>query len=134
MVNRLHTAKGTNLAIGAWILIALLILPFCGCGDGEGGGSPPSSPGLGSAPPGSAFTLVWSDEFDGGAGTKVDAQNWLYDIGTGYPGGPSNWGTGEIEYMTDDLANVYQDGMGHLVIKPIRGGGTFDWTSGRIET
>jgi beta-glucanase (GH16 family) len=112
-------------------MIGLLILPFCGCGGG--GGSQPSSFAGGGSPP-SLFTQVWSDEFNGEAGTGVDRRNWLYDIGTGYPGGAPNWGTGEIEYMTDDLANVYQDGMGHLVIKPIRGGGTLDWTSGRIET
>jgi len=36
--------------------------------------------------------------------------------------------------MTDDTANVYHDGRGHLAIKPIRGSSHLDWTSGRIET
>ena len=35
--------------------------------------------------------------------------------------------------MTNSTANVYQDGAGHLVIKPIRDGAG-NWTSGRIET
>ena len=28
----------------------------------------------------------------------INEANWLYDIGTSYPGGAPNWGTGEIEY------------------------------------
>jgi beta-glucanase (GH16 family) len=34
--------------------------------------------------------------------------------------------------MTDSTDNVYEDGAGHLAIKPIRDGN--QWTSGRIET
>src|SRR5688572_19474125 len=67
------------------------------------------------------WTLLWSDEFDGLAGTRVDTDKWIYDLGTGYPcaGCPVRWGTGEVEVMTDSTANVYQDGQGHLVIKPL---------------
>lgn len=84
-------------------------------------------------PPPSGFTTVFSDDFSAPAGTGLDRSRWLYDIGHGYPGGAANWGTGEIEYMTDSTANVYHDGAGRLAIKPIRdaSGG---WTSGRIET
>lgn len=78
-------------------------------------------------------TLIWSDEFNGAANSGVDRTKWIYDIGTGYPGGPPNWGTGEVETMTDDLANVRQDGNGHLLITPRRDSGG-SWTSGRIET
>ena len=84
-----------------------------------------------SAPAG--MSLVFSDDFTGAAGTGLNRSNWLYSTGTGYPGGASNWGTGEIETMTDSTANVYQDGAGHLAIKPIRSS-SGAWTSGRIET
>lgn len=81
----------------------------------------------------SGWTQVFADDFNGAANTGVNTANWLYDLGTGYPGGAANWGTGEIETMTNSTANVYLDGAGNLVIKPIRAGnGT--WTSGRIET
>ena len=81
-----------------------------------------------------SFTQVWSDEFNGPANTGVSTTNWLYDTGTGYgcAGCPNNWGTGEVETMTTSTSNVYQDGNGHLAIKPIFSKGT--WTSGRIET
>ena len=79
------------------------------------------------------WTQIWSDEFSGAANTGVNTANWLYDIGTSYPGGAPNWGTGEVESMTSSTANVYQDGAGHLAIKPIRGQNGA-WTSGRIET
>jgi len=81
----------------------------------------------------SGMTTVFSDDFTGAAGTGLNRTNWLYDIGTGYPGGAANWGTGEVERMTDSTANVYQDGGGNLVIKPIRDG-SGNWTSGRVET
>ena len=81
----------------------------------------------------SGWSLVWSDDFTGAAGTPVNGANWLYDLGTSYPGGAGNWGTGEIETMTNSTANVYQDGAGNLAIKPIRAADG-SWTSGRIET
>jgi len=79
-----------------------------------------------------SWTQIWSDEFNGSSGTGVSTSNWLYDTGTSYPGGAGNWGTGEVETMTNSTSNVYQDGSGHLVIKAINSGGS--WTSGRIET
>jgi beta-glucanase (GH16 family) len=79
------------------------------------------------------FTLIWHDEFGAASGTGVDTSNWLYDTGTCYPGCPAaQWGTGELETMSSSTSNVYQDGSGHLVIKPIRDSN--GWTSGRIET
>jgi Carbohydrate binding module (family 6)/Glycosyl hydrolases family 16 len=87
-----------------------------------------------SVPPTPAgWNLVWSDDFNGGSGTGVNTSNWLYDTGTGYPGGAANWGTGEVETMTSSTTNVYRDGSGHLVIKPVRDS-SGHWTSGRIET
>jgi hypothetical protein len=79
------------------------------------------------------MTTVFSDDFTGAAGTGLNRSNWLYDIGTSYPGGAANWGTGEVESMTDSTQNVYQDGAGNLVIKPIRDAAG-RWTSGRVET
>lgn len=77
-----------------------------------------------------AWTLQWSDEFSGTG--ALSGTNWIYDIGTSYPGGAANWGTGEIEYNTNSTNNVYQSG-GYLYIKPIRDG-SGNWTSGRVET
>ena len=73
-------------------------------------------------PPPSGWTTVFSDDFNGAAGSGLNRADWLYDTGTGYnyPGAAGNWGTGELETATDSTANVYQDGSGHLVIKPIK--------------
>jgi hypothetical protein len=81
------------------------------------------------APP-AGFTLTWSDDFSGAAGTGADSA-WKYDTGPG-----SSFGTGEIETMTNSTANVYQDGAGHLVLKALHSGTdpNSGWTSGRIET
>ena len=86
---------------------------------------------LPAAPAG--WSLVWSDDFSGAAGTGVNRTDWLYSTGTSYPGGAAQWGTGEIETMTDSTANVAHDGSGNLRITPIRDR-QGNWTSGRIET
>ena len=91
----------------------------------------PTSAQAAPAPP-TGWTTVFSDDFNGAAGTGVNSANWLYDTGTSYPGGAGNWGTGEVETVTNSTSNVYLDGSGHLVIKPVDSGGA--WTSGRIET
>jgi beta-glucanase (GH16 family) len=95
----------------------------------------PLSPILAAAPAAAAdeWTTVFQDDFDGAAGTGLNSQDWLYDKGTGYPGGAAAWGTGEIETATDSTENVYHDGAGHLAIKPLRDAAG-NWTSGRIET
>ena len=104
------------------IALAVALIMASGCGGGGDGGQ--SSP----------WKLTFRDEFNRAAGTGVDTSKWLYDIGTGYPGGLPNWGAGEVAFMTDDTANVSHDGKGHLAIRPLRGSGTPEWTSGRIET
>lgn len=89
----------------------------------------PAAAAVPGAPPG--FSLTFSDDFSGAAGSKAGA-NWKYDTGPG-----SNFGTGEIETMTDSTANVYQDGNGHLVVKALHAAGAAarsGWTSGRIES
>ncbi|GAA2309760.1 glycoside hydrolase family 16 protein [Glycomyces scopariae] len=80
-----------------------------------------------------AWNLVWSDEFNGSAGQLPSTANWQFDIGHGYPGGPGNWGTGEIAYHTNNPANVSMDGSGNLKITALRDGAGA-WTSARIET
>ncbi|WP_105971245.1 glycoside hydrolase family 16 protein [Streptomyces geranii] len=87
-----------------------------------------------SAPtPPTGWTQVFVDDFNGTAGTGVSTTNWQYSTGTSYPGGPANWGTGEIETMTNSTNNVSLDGSGNLRITPIRDSAG-NWTSGRIET
>jgi hypothetical protein len=87
-----------------------------------------------SIPPApSGWNTVFSDDFTGAAGSGLNTGDWLYDTGTGYPGGAGGWGTGEVETMTSSTQNVYQDGNGNLVIKPLRDGNGA-WTSGRVET
>jgi hypothetical protein len=77
------------------------------------------------APP-SGWSTVFSDDFDGTAGTGADSQ-WMYDTGPG-----SDFGTGEIETMTNSASNVSLDGNGDLDITARDSGGS--WTSGRIQT
>jgi hypothetical protein len=84
----------------------------------------------GSSGGASTWTPVWSDNFAGAAGSAPSSANWITDTGTGYPGGPANWGTGEVESNSTD--NVRLDGNGHLNITALNSNGA--WTSGRVET
>ena len=77
------------------------------------------------APP-SGWTTQFSDDFNGSSGSGADS-NWQYDTGPG-----SNFGTGEIETMTNSTSNVHLDGNGDLDITALGSGS--NWTSGRIQT
>ncbi|MEV7681943.1 discoidin domain-containing protein [Streptomyces sp. NPDC088341] len=102
------------------------------------GGAPIPAPPLPSDPA-NPPRLVWSDEFDGAAGTRPDASKWRADPGTG----PNN----ELEYYTDHR-NAALDGAGHLVMEarkeatagsscprdPLSGSTTCQYTSARMNT
>jgi len=83
-------------------------------------------------PPPAGWTQVFADDFNGGANTLPSSANWRFDIGHNYPGGPPNWGTGEVQAYTNSTNNVSLDGAGNLRITPLRAGA--GWTSARIET
>nr|WP_238355104.1 glycoside hydrolase family 16 protein [Kribbella sandramycini] len=84
-------------------------------------------------PPPAGWSTVWVDDFDGPANTLPSSANWIIDTGHGYPGGPANWGTGEIQNYTNSTSNLALDGTGNLRITPRRDGAG-NWTSARIET
>jgi F5/8 type C domain/Ricin-type beta-trefoil lectin domain len=127
-------SHGTNDALGPpgprtklsrTIFSALLLLASClaAVAFSALAGAPARADTVPPAP--SGWNTVFSDNFAGAANSAPSAQNWFYDIGTGY-------GTGETEQTTSSTNNVYLDGNGHLVLKAINNGGT--WTSGRIES
>ena len=72
--------------------------------------------------PGSGWTLVWGDEFDG---TSVNPANWTYDIGAG------GWGNNELQTYTSSSANSYVQN-GELVIVAIKNKNKY--TSARLKT
>jgi beta-glucanase (GH16 family) len=59
--------------------------------------------------PPAGWTLTWSDEFDGDAGTQADPKKWKYSNGA------SNVNN-ELEYYSNRPENSALDGMGHLLI------------------
>lgn len=73
------------------------------------------------------WRLIWSDEFNGGAGTPPDPANWTYDVGA------SGWGNNELENYTDSTDNARMDGAGHLDIHVIKPSANV-YTSARIKT
>ncbi|MDJ0382030.1 acyltransferase family protein [Streptomyces sp. G-G2] len=93
----------------------------------------PGAPRPGTPVNPAGWTELLRDDFDGPAGGRPSGANWQYDLGTCYPGCPApQWGTGEIETMTDSTDNVRLDGKGALEIVPTRKDG--QWSSGRIES
>jgi uncharacterized protein (TIGR03437 family) len=73
------------------------------------------------------WQLVWSDEFNGPAGSPADTTKWNYDLGNGALYG------NEIETYTNSTQNVFQDGNGNLVIRAVRDS-QGNYTSGRLQT
>ena len=78
--------------------------------------------------------LVWSDEFDGTAGTSPSSKRWnLREGGNG-------WGNNELQSFTARPQNVALDGQGNLAITARKetytgkDGITRDYTSSRIDT
>ena len=57
-----------------------------------------------------AYSLAWSDEFDGAAGSPADGRTWRADTGG------HGWGNQELQYYTDDTGNAALDGASHLAI------------------
>ena len=87
------------------------------------------------------WTLAWSDEFDGAAGSRVDPAKWGHDLGDGCGNGICGWGNNEKEYYTDATENVSLDGQGHLqiVARQAPAGltcyyGACRYTSGKLTT
>jgi beta-glucanase (GH16 family) len=82
------------------------------------------------------WQLVWSDEFNGPAGSLPDSTKWTYDVGGG------GWGNNEEEVYcaagsnaspcSTATPNAVLDGNGNLVITAYNNGGT--WTSARMKT
>lgn len=82
---------------------------------------------LAAAPPTPAgWTQNFLDDFTGGGLSG----NWRVIEGTSYPGGPPNFGTGEVE--TSTAANVSVSGG--IMSITARGQGMGPWTAARIET
>lgn len=88
-----------------------------------------------------AWRQVWSDEFEGAAGTRIDDAKWTYDLGDGCSAGNCGWGNQEKEWYSDDPSNVALDGQGHLAIvartastgRPCHYG-PCRYTSGKVKT
>ena len=124
-----------------WALVALAGSIACSSGGTPATVPPTTTPPPPTTPPATTWTLIWSDEFDGAVGSRVDAAKWSHDLGDGCASGNCGWGNNEKEYYTDAPENVSLDGAGHLriVARQAPAGltcyyGTCRYTSGKITT
>ena len=85
-----------------------------GCADS----APSNSGGTGSTQPSTPleWAQIWSDEFDGPAGSAVDATKWTNDVGDGCAQRLCGYGNNELEYYSTDPSNISLNGQGQLVI------------------
>jgi beta-glucanase (GH16 family) len=63
------------------------------------------------------WVLVWSDEFDGPAGTRPNPNVWKFEVGDGALNNIVGWGNSEFQYYTGSAENSFMDGNGNLVIR-----------------
>jgi len=87
------------------------------------------------------WKLVWSDEFNGKAGTALSSSVWGQEIGDGTVNGVPGWGNNELEYYTGGRSNVATDGQGQLQIAIDKADGSLmcyygpcQYTSARLLT
>jgi beta-glucanase (GH16 family) len=112
------------------LALGLSAVTFLFASSRGGGGAIAQPPVL---PPGSGFTLVWSDEFSSADGSPPDSTKWTYDLGG------SGWGNQELESYTSRSQNV-QIQNGNLVITAIQenyigaDGIARNYTSARLKT
>jgi beta-glucanase (GH16 family) len=83
-------------------------------------------------PPGYTNVIFLDDFSTQTPGSLPNSTKWSIDLGTSYPGGPSNWGTGEVQSYTAAPSNLAINAAGNLQITPRKNG--ISWTSARIET
>jgi len=104
------------------LIFLVVVAGLSACGPSGGVKGPPE-----------AWTLAWSDEFDGPQGSSPDSSKWVLETGTG----PNNdgWGNQELQTYTARPSNVSLDGNGNLVITALRERfGGRDFTSARMTT
>jgi beta-glucanase (GH16 family) len=70
------------------------------------------------------LSLIWSEEFDGPAGSPVDPDIWQPEVGG------HGWGNEELQYYTEGTENASLDGGGNLAIVARRSGSQY--TSARL--
>jgi len=119
--------------------VAALIIACAGCTD-----SAPSTPGSArptQSPLPTEWTQIWSDEFDGPAGSRVDSSKWVNDLDDGCSVHICGWGNNELEWYSADPSNISLNGQGQLAItgKPAPAGlrcyyGPCRYTSAKITT
>ncbi|HVS61795.1 MAG TPA: glycoside hydrolase family 16 protein [Gemmatimonadaceae bacterium] len=97
--------SGTRL-LGA--TYALAVAASLGCTSG--------TPSIASTASTTTWIQVWSDEFDGAAGARIDSTKWSYETADGCQKGICGWGNDEKEYYTDATENIALNGQGQLMI------------------
>src|SRR5690349_8419021 len=91
VTNRQLTRPETNTVSRARTLICSMTLVLAACASSS---STPGGEVAPTVPPPPTWTLVWSDEFDGAAGSPFDATKWGAELGG------NGWGNQEREYYT----------------------------------
>lgn len=69
-----------------------------------------------SEPTANPWVLAWEDRFEGPAGAPPNPDHWRIMLGDGTEYDNPGWGNDELQYYTDDPANVALDGNGNLLI------------------
>ncbi|CAM3273992.1 glycoside hydrolase family 16 protein [Corallococcus sp. ZKHCc1 1396] len=111
------------------VALALSGLGLMSCDPAAGAVNKPQTPKPDTELPGTGWELVWSDEFDGPAGTLPSSEKWNPEVGGG------GFGNGQFEHNTARAENASLDGEGNLAItaRKERYQGN-DYTSARLTT
>ncbi|MFC3995610.1 family 16 glycosylhydrolase [Nocardiopsis sediminis] len=132
-----HAARKPRRLLAALLASALAAtgLAAYGVHEARAGETANAAPVSADTAPSEA-ALIWSDEFNGAAGSGPDPAKWQIEVNG--DGGGNN----ELQYYSDSRENIAHDGNGSLVITARQGNpaghqchyGTCQYTSGRINT
>lgn len=122
------------MAISLGFLVVLTGVSCSSSPSGSPSGTEPARPASASTASQVPWKEVWSDEFNGSAGSGVNSADWQYIDGHG----KYLFGTGEVETTTSSSQNIHLDGQGGLEIVALGHGAAGSagsrWTSARIKT
>lgn len=122
----MHRRTRTLIAAGAAATLVGTVLPSLAA---QSAPDPTGSDRLSATAASSTSqqAAVWSQDFDGAAGSAPDPAVWNLETGGG------GWGNGELQNYTASRANSALDGQGNLVVTAKREGDG-SYTSARLTT
>lgn len=134
--------RGPSTRSVGWAMLVVMFVLITGLDSASTSGPDVARLPPVSRPDEGRWVLLWSDEFEGAAGSPPDPRKWTPQVGDGSEESLPGWGNWERQYYTAEPENLALDGQGNLAItaRKVEGSrwqcyyGPCRYTSARITT